>query len=81
MPEAQKRKVKYAKLHQPFFAPGGPGDIPSTLPPDRKTWKNLEMTWDSIGLELSFEAESQNVFKKVNILIPAANVCGVVFKE
>jgi len=65
-----KRKVTFAKLHQPAYAPGV-GQLSATFPSADKTLTSLDMSVDSVGnLEMTF------LYKgiKKNLLFTAANV-------
>lgn len=65
-----KRKVLFAKLHQPAYAPGV-GQLSATFPSADKTLTGLEMLLDSVGnLEMTFAYKGI----KKNLFFTAANV-------
>lgn len=61
------RKVTYAKMHAGLFIPG-PGTLGDTLPPGKKTLKNLRMTLEDSGNLLVESDES------APCVVPSANI-------
>jgi len=66
-----KRKVLKARLHDMKFVVDGVGQLEAELPPMRKTYPGLKMTYDGYTLEVEIAGKPYG--------IPAANVIVMAF--